>query len=187
MNDHAVARMARAALGLLFLYSIAAEAQRVSPEDVALEYFAALQIEGLPAATVRYLHPDALVEFKEMVMPLIENGDPILSLVFPEMTLEQVKALDPAELTRRFFGAIPSPVFAPEPRFDQMEIVGVVSEGDQRHVLARVTVRMGEASMTDFDVMSFVPFGDTWRMQLTGELRGVAAELRSSLPERKAR
>jgi hypothetical protein len=39
-------------------------------------------------------------------------------------------------------------------------------------------------SLTQFEVLSFVPYEDTWRLELTGELRSLAESLRSALGDK---
>ena len=164
-------------------------AQPASPEDVAREHFAALQAEGM-GAVVTFMHPDALTEFKSILLPLFEGevrqGRRVArDAMFGPMTLAQLRALDTAEFMRRFVAFTMAQRDDIELSFDKIEIVGVVPEGGRRHVLARMTVGANElVSLTQFEVLSFVPFEDTWRLELTGELRSIAESMRSALEEK---
>ena len=64
---------------------------------------------------------------------------------------------------------------------DELEILGVVPEGEQRHVLARITLGADQLTVTEFEVLSFFPFEGSWRLQLNGEMQGSAAALASQL------
>ena len=67
-------------------------------------------------------------------------------------------------------------------RFDEIAILGRIEEKpDVVHVLARTTISVGDLSVTDIEVISFRPYGETWRMLLSGELQGLAQALRASL------
>jgi hypothetical protein len=177
------------ALPLLLCGVLPVFAQQASPEDVAREHFAAMQAEGM-GAVVDFMHPDALAEFKRTLMPLFEaaerGGNSMArDVVFGQMTLAQVRALDTAEFMRSFTAFMMAQRDDIELSFDKIEIVGVVPEGERRHVLARITVGANElVSLTQFEVLSFVPFEDTWRLELTGELRSLAESLRSALGEK---
>jgi len=175
-----------ALLLLTTLVSFAAGAQRPSPEDVAREHFAALQAKGM-RAVVEYMHPDALAEFKTMVMPIFEEEEKagqrgLRGVTFDQaITIEEIRALAPDVFMNGFMNLVLARTEDVSLSFDQIEIVGVVPEGEQRHVLARITIGANELSITQFEVLSFVPFENTWRMKLTGELQGLASALRQQL------
>jgi hypothetical protein len=175
-----------ALLLLTTLVSFAAGAQRPSPEVVAREHFAALQAKGM-RAVVEYMHPDALAEFKTMVMPIFEEEEKagqrgLRSVTFDQtITIEEIRALEPDVFMNGFMNLVLARTEDVSLRFDQIEIVGVVPEGEQRHVLARITIGANELSITQFEVLSFVPFENTWRMKLTGEMQGLASALRQQL------
>jgi hypothetical protein len=164
-------------------------AQQASPEDVAREHFAALQAEGM-GAVAEFMHPDALAEFKGILMPLFEAAErggnsTAREVIFGGMTLGQLRALDTDEFMRSFIAFMTTQRDDIELSFDKIEIVGVVQEGERRHVLARMTVGANELiSLTQFEVLSFVPYEDTWRLELTGELRSLAESLRSALGDK---
>lgn len=171
---------------LTTLVSFAAGAQRPSPEDVAREHFAALQAKGM-RAVVDYMHPDALAEFKAMLIPVFEaeaeaGQRGLRSIAFDAtITIEEIRALAPDAFMNGFLNFVLARTEDVSLSFDQIEIVGVVPEGEQRHVLARITIGANELSITQFEVLTFVPFENTWRMKLTGELQGLASALRQQL------
>ena len=159
-------------------------AQQVSPESVAQEYFSVLQKDGI-GAMGRFMHPDAQAQFKRMIMPLFESEaaegkSELRAMTFGRLaTLDEIKALDPEAFMNGFMRLVVAQTGDVKLSFDKLEIVGVVPEGEQRHVLARVTIGANELKMTEFQVLSFLPFKDTWRMQLNGEMQGLAAALKA--------
>ena len=156
------------------------------PEAQALAYFTAVQEEGLPAAA-RFMHPDALAEFKALMMPLYraENtagGRELLNMTFSsETSYAQLQAMDPQRFMNEFMDMLAEQSGRMPIQLDNVEVVGTVSEGEMRHVLTRTTIGSGELAITQYEVMNFLPYGDTWLLQLDGDLRMLAATLRSNL------
>ena len=157
-----------------------------TPESVAAEYFAAMQSQGIAAST-SFMHPSALAEFKSMVMPVYqaehESGTrQLLDMTFsPEVEFAQLQAMDPARFLDGFMTVVTAQTGNVPLNFDKLEILGTVPEAEARHVLTRMTVGVGELAITQFEVLSFLPYEDTWRLQLNMEWRGLAAALRSNL------
>ena len=73
---------------------------------------------------------------------------------------------------------------AAQMRFDKLEMLGSVSEKEARHVLARLTIGAGEFSVEQMEVLSFIPFEDTWRLQLNGQMKGLASAMRAGAASR---
>jgi len=159
-----------------------------SPEDVAASYFEAMQTEGLASST-RFMHPSALLEFKTMLMPVYaaENaagGRQLLDVTFsPEVQFAQLESMDPAAFMDGFMGLVITQTGNAPIRFDNLEVLGTIDEGDARHVLTRMTLGAGDLAITQFEVLSFLPYDETWRLQLNGDMKGLAAALRNNLPQ----
>lgn len=157
-----------------------------SPEQVAEEYFEAMQTEGL-LATSRFMHPSALAEFKSMVMPVYEaehsaGGRQLLDLTFsPSVDYEALQAMDPMDFLNGFMGVVTAQNGNVPLQFDKLEILGTIDEGEARHVLTRMTVGVGELALAQIEVLSFLPYEDTWLLQLNMDLKGLATALRSNL------
>ena len=157
-----------------------------SPESIAEEYFAAMQREGL-TATVRFMHPDALAEFKTMMLPVYEaeaqaGESSLLSATFgPSSTLATVKESRPEAFMSAVMNLVIAQTGAEQLSFDKIEILGVVPEMDQRHVLTRISAEASGVGFAQIEVLSFLPFEDTWRLQLSLEMRGLAAALLSGM------
>ena len=65
--------------------------------------------------------------------------------------------------------------------FDSLEVLGTVNENENVHVLSRITVTSGPVSVTQFEVLSFKPYEDTWKLQLNGEWQGMVQALRANV------
>jgi len=176
----------RLTLAMLLLAACPAVAAESTPEDVARAYFAAIQSDGMTSST-RFMHPDALNEFKAMLMPVYEaehesGGDRLLEVTFPGSTFEAVEKMDGSAFMDGFMQLVVSQTGDAPIRFDKLEVLGTINEGEARHVLTRMTLGAGDLALTQFEVLSFAPYEDTWRLKLNGDLRGLAVALRRSLP-----
>lgn len=157
-----------------------------TPESVAAEYFEAMQTQGIAAST-GFMHPSALAEFKSMVMPVYqaehESGTrQLLDMTFTQdVEFDELAAMDPVQFMNGFMSVVTAQTGNVPLNFDKLEVLGTIPEGQARHVLTRMTVGVGELAITQFEVLSFLPYEETWRLQLNMEWRGLAAALRSNL------
>jgi hypothetical protein len=163
-------------------------AQGNNPESLAQEYFNVMEQEGM-TAVARFMHPDALASFKSMILPVFEFADEsgdrqLMDLTFgTEMEVAELKGIDPESFMNGFMNIVAAQLGTTKLSFDKLEILGTISEGPDRHVLTRMTVGVGELSVTQFEVLSFKPHESTWRLQLNGQMKGLANTLRSNLPK----
>ena len=169
----------------LALWSGQIQAQE-SPEEVAEDYFEAMQNEGL-IATSRFMHPSALAEFKSMVMPVYDaehasGGRQLLDLTFsPTVNYAQLQAMDPLDFLNGFMNVVTAQNGNVPLQFDKLEVLGTIAEGEIRHVLTRMTMGVGELALSQIEVLSFIPYEETWLLQLNMDLKGLATALRSNL------
>lgn len=169
----------------LALAASPAMAEDDSPEDVARAYFAAIQADGMSSST-RFMHPDAMDEFKAMLMPVYVaehdgGGSKLLETTFPGTSFEALEKMSGLDFMDGFMALVVAQTGDVPVRFDKLEVLGTVSEGDARYVLTRMTLGTGDLAMSQFQVLSFAPYGDTWRLQLNDDLRGLAVALRRNL------
>ena len=157
-----------------------------SVEDIANQYFTTLQAEGMTSVG-KYMHPDALVNFKEMLLPIYkgeaETGKrQLLDVTFgKDSTVDDLESLDPELFMNGFMNLVALQAGTSSVTFDKLEIVGSVKEGEDIHVLSRITVGAGEAEITQFEILSFKPYKGTWRLQLNGKMKGIAASIKANL------
>lgn len=157
-----------------------------SPEEAAEDYFQAMQNEGL-LATSRFMHPSALAEFKAMVMPVYDaehasGGRQLLDMTFsPGLDYAQLQAMDPMDFLNGFMTVVTAQNGNVPLQFDKLEVLGTIAEGEIRHVLTRVTMGAGDMALSQIEVLSFLPYEDTWLLQLNMDLKGLATALRSNL------
>jgi hypothetical protein len=163
-----------------------------SPEGVTRQYFDAIRTGGVTAA-VRFMHPDALARFQEMLVPLFaaeaEAGHSELrdATFGSEATLEQVTAKTPEQFMGGFAALMDRQVGQIE--FTDLQVIGSVPEGDETvHVLARIGVGMpdSEDEIEGMEVVTLIRWQDSWRLGLTKQMQGLADALRVQMSKAAA-
>lgn len=182
-----IKRSLNALIVLLLMFSgCGAAAQEAELEALARAYFEVVKTEGM-ASVSRFIHPDALEDFKEMALPIYEaeeatGNDQLRAMTFgSEATLADIRAAAPESFYDAFMNIIAAQTEGSQINFDKLEILGVVQEGEQRHVLTRISVRVDPVTLTQFEVLSYIPFEDSWKLKLNSEVEGLAAALASRL------
>lgn len=164
-------------------------AQETNPESLAKEYFKVMEEDGM-TSVARFMHPEALENFKSMMLPVFEfeaeSGDrQLMDLTFgATMDIAKLKNTDSENFMNGFMNIIAEQLGSVKVSFDELEILGTISEGTDRHVLTRMTIGVGELSVTKFEVLSFKPYEGGWRLQLNGKMKGIANTLRASITKR---
>lgn len=161
-------------------------AESKDPEALAHEYFKVLQNEGM-GAVGPFFHPKALEEFKNMLLPIYEaeaesGNRGLINMTFgPSTSIEELRAIQPAAFLNGFMQLLTARTGDTKISFDKLEVLGTVKEGDTHHVLARITVGAGELSITEYEVLSYIPYNGGYGLQLSGELKGMAQAMRNKI------
>lgn len=179
----AVSRRTLCALLVVLLPAgLDAQAATETPEDVVRQYTEAMR-GGEWQAAARLMHPEALEQFRRMLMPAFETDTPGRELrdqFFDGLPSSRIRHLSDTTFFERFFRGMMtlSPELLGVVQGAEITMVGHVSEGeDIAHVVYRMQMKMDELTVTRLDVMSVKRHGDTWRALLTGSMEGVAAAL----------
>ena len=169
-------RFLRSLLLAVGLVSPWAWAQATPPEQVASEYLRAVQHDGLEVAP-KFIHPQELVRFQNMVLPLfqIEGAGKGLARMFfgKPYSAGELARMDPAAFMSAYLGVVGKEFRGAHLMLGEPQIIGSVREGQNVHVLVRVTVGNADFKMTRISVISMMPVGDTWKLLLTGEIEGL--------------
>jgi hypothetical protein len=152
-----------------------------TPEITVKEYMAALQKDGMVAVS-RFLHPDELKRFKEMLLPMFRKdaaakSEAIRGIYGPEATLASVEAMPPTEFMDGFMRLAGEQLSGAT--FGDAEVLGKVSENDVVHVVTRAATKIKEIQIKTVTVVSTKKSGADWKLMLTGELEGLATALSS--------
>jgi hypothetical protein len=150
-----------------------------TPEAAVKDYMAALQKDGMVAVS-RFLHPDELKRFKEMLLPMFRKdaaakSEVIHGIYGPEATLTSIESMPPAEFMDGFMRLAGEQLSGAS--FGDTDVLGTVRENDVVHVLARATTKIKELQIKTVTVVSTRKSGVDWKLMLTGELEGLAAAL----------
>ena len=166
---------------LLLLFTVSANAQTpsASPEALVKAYTADMQKEGMSIVS-RYIHPDELKRFKDMLMPWVrkdasQKNEVIPGLFGAEATLASVEAMPPSQFMDAFMRIAGEQL--KELSFGDCEIVGTIREKDMTHVVTRVAASVKGVQIKQMEVITTKPFGKEWKLLLSGELEGMAAAI----------
>jgi hypothetical protein len=163
----------------LLATSITVFAATASPEKVAAEYFRTNQNEGL-AATAPFMHTDALVSFKKKLAPIFESeakqANPRITqaILGPGATFATYTNASPFKVMQSFMNLAEAVSQTVDLKYTRFELLGTVTEGDVRHVLARVSLASTNGSNTRMQVISLKLDRDEWKVLVTSELNGMA-------------
>ena len=156
-----------------------------TPEDVARQYFDLLAAKKY--AEVVALYDDAeMARFKGMFHEIIVfaegSGPEMIEGLAPLLgarSAEELKEKDP----KVFFAGFLTNVMGQlgEVKFDKLEVLGHVPEGDMVHVITRTSVGVQELKMTQMEVMSMRKQDGVWKIMLSGEFEGIAQTLKGQL------
>jgi hypothetical protein len=162
-------------------------APAAKPETVVQAYFVALQQNGM-SSVVEYMHPDELVRFRDMLLPILAAEDAdrkrdLRGAVFGALaTLRDAEAATPSEFMAAFMNFASAQMGDVKPSFDKIEVLGSVPEGEVVHVVTRLHIGNGELAMRQMQVISVKPAGDVWRLMLSGEIEGFAQTVKARMP-----
>jgi len=172
-------------VSFIFLLAFGSAAQGQTATDTVASYFDALQ-KGDFEETASYFDPAALKTFRETMGFMSELPSDaktqFFSMFFGEGTTEDVIAeLTDSDFFAKFFGAVMAQAQAAGGiNFDNMEVLGQVLEGtDVAHVVTRNKVTMGEIEMESMEVVSARQTNGGWKLLLSAEMKGLAAQLRA--------
>ncbi len=178
----------------------------VAPASVAADVEAAVAlVEELEAITqamdwetyATYVHPDALIEFRESMAPVV---DAMVGLLEADTTeLASLQAMYPGidDLLKRaqgappdqFFGASMNLIFSLVPGSEEMfasldsDVIGGLPENDSLvHVVTRSKLQAGPMTIEDqMDVITCKVYDGGYKILLSAEFKGLAEGLKQGM------
>lgn len=176
----------------LLLFAIAALPGRneaETPSELAAAYFLIVQ-RGDYEAAAGFFEDAALREFRGTMGFLKELPDELAENVYPQFFGEgQTKETVAGMSDLQFFARFLSGVMAQAQEFgdvvlDKMEVLGEVPEGKEvMHVLTRSRAKVGEMEIEGMEVISFRLVEGSWKVLLSGKMKGMAVQLKAALEE----
>jgi hypothetical protein len=174
------------AAGVLAVASLVSQAEAapdaLQAREVVREYLEAIRAEGF-SAQARFLHPEELVRFQQILMPVYEANEAagsrvLLNATFGrEASLLDARLADPADFMRRFARVMAVRMPDQPVGFEELEVLGMVEEGPRMHVLVRLRTGSEEAAFESLEVVSLLPDGEAWRVMLSPELEAAARSM----------
>ena len=170
--------------GLLVLAALMAGlARAASPEETVKGYMTALQKHGFES-TLDYFHPGELARLKTMIMPILGSGaspkmQPAIEAIFGSgTTSKQLEEMTPLAFGAAFMKFLSSEMKAV--KFDDIQVLGSVPEGDLMQVVTRVGVTAGNSvHISQMEVVTTKRYEGGWKLVLTGELEDLAQALKA--------
>ena len=171
---------------LIFACYVEINTKEINPEEIALEYFEVLATEGV-TSTVKFIHPDELAEIKEMILSGIRHSnaegicDYIRSTLGEHLTIVDLETVVPSDFYRLFYKLdnLENENFGLN--VDKINVIGSINEGNKRHVLSRVTFEQDGYEVIEIKVLSFIPFEDSWKLQVDEKFKTMARITKSAL------
>ena len=164
--------------------SVVDPAAAAAATTAATGYLTALKEKGFAAAPA-WLHPAALARFKDLVMPRLKDEQArgtrtLLNATFGrDAGYPAAAAADPADFLTRFARLISAREPDAAPRFSGLTPLGVLREGEQLHVLIRLTLGGGPEAVERIEVVSLLPQDKDLKVLLDGRLQSLASTLGS--------
>lgn len=150
----------------------------------------AVNTEGL-AGGAPLLHPEDLVRFKKLMVPILEaeraaGRRTLLNATFGrEAQLTDARIADPDDFFGRFARVVSARQIEAPTRFDTLVPIGSIPEGEQLHVLVRTLTGVGQAQIQRLVVVTLRRSGGDWKVSMTGGIDDVVASLRGRHQARK--
>jgi hypothetical protein len=164
-----------------------------SPEQLVSLYYEKIG-KGDMAALADYMHGEELKKFRDMILPILEEGiksgedSEVLKGFTRGDPLEKVQQYSPKEFFRRFLAWITeiNPGMTDILKNSTFIPIGHVADGDLIHVVFRMNTKIEGVTITKVSVMSLKKDGAEWKLLLTGEIEGMTKALqRQGKPRRK--
>lgn len=158
-----------------------------TPEAKAEEYFKytkELNWDGLAGL----FHQSELDRFKGMFVEIFEalESSEESKAALPQM--EQAFGISSsaslkAQTSKAFFSSFFARIMgnAGDVKFDKLEVLGHVREGEKAHVVTRMTIGMGEFSMSQMEIISMSQVDGKWGVILSGKMEGIANTIKGQM------
>jgi hypothetical protein len=159
---------------------------------VAQQYLEAVRAEGF-SAEARFMHPEELARFQQLVVPAFEAEQAEGSRVLLNATFGRDAAVldarlaDPEDFMRRFARVMAVRMPDQHVGFDELQVVGSVEEGEKMHVLVRLRTLSEKNPLDELTVVTLLPDGEEWKLTLSPELEAAARSMDRSSQSRLTR
>jgi len=155
-----------------------------SPEDSASSYFAALKASDIKALALA-MHPDALSQFKSLIVPLLDNPPnehivPELVAFYGVKSVDELMQLSPIAFYSAFQSGLAkrNPDLAARIAQSKYQVLGHVLDGDLSHVVYRAAMSIDSSDISQVAVITLQRRGSEWGVLLSQDIKAMEASLR---------
>jgi hypothetical protein len=168
---------------------VRAAAEDASPEAVTRAAMGAMKTDRMDEFADA-MHPDALKQFHSAMSTIVDEAakarkaNQLLPLFQDVASVEELKKLDDKQFFVAFLRGMTgrSPDVKRHLAGAEAQILGSVPEGkDTTHVVYRLKLTTGGATLDRMTVASLRRDGSGWKMLLTGDVEGMVAALKQGL------
>jgi hypothetical protein len=155
-----------------------AEAKDAAAQQVAKDYLTGVNGAGLDGG-IPFLHPDELARFKKLMLPILEQERQagrrhLLNATFGrDAEMVDVRLVAPDDFMRRFARVASARLDQTPTRFDRVETIGTIAEGEVRHVLIREVAEKGGARTQRLVVVSLRLSDREWKVLLGSDIESL--------------
>jgi hypothetical protein len=158
-----------------------------SASETATDYFSVLRQKDYDRAAA-FFDPNALGAFRQMMSFMSEIPKEAQEEVYTTFFGAGANKESIAKMSNaRFFASFLRFIMASADeagglKFGKVDILGEVMEGkDVAHVVTRSNVSVGDIEVEAMEVVSFKKHGKEWKTLLSGNIKGLANQLKKSL------
>ncbi len=172
-------------LQLFVMFSVLAVPAFGDTVEEAVDYYFQVMKSGEYAKSAELFDQEELRSFRESLeflatAPAASQARVYSGIFGPGATQESVGRMSDAEYFGVFWAMAMSQIVAKGGmEFKSLEYLGYVMEGDEvAHAVTRITVQLPNAELNKMSVASFVRRGENWKMKMSGDIRGIADQIR---------
>ena len=175
---------------LIFVMTVAMAPAFADTVEEATERYFRIMESGDYAATAALFDPNELKRFRSSLeflatLPNASQAEIYGAFFGAGSTVESVSELSDVEFFASFFAfAMAQSGVAELMRGAKTEYLGHVMEGDNvAHAVTRISVSSSEFESENMSVASFVRRDGQWKMKMSGDIRGVAENIRRAIAQ----
>lgn len=154
-----------------------AQQPRFETAEAAVEAMNKAMQAGDWKAAAAIFDTQAIKDFRAMLMPVIDGlpqdqADAMVKTIFAAPSAASLRKQSDAEFFSGFMGGLMAMAGG---KIEDTQVIGSVTEGEStRHVVVRNRVSAMGLSMTKMEVVSALNTPQGWRLQLKGDMKGMA-------------
>jgi len=150
--------------------------------EIANEYIKSIQ-DGHVYWLGRFMHPDALGAYKEMMLYYIESNrtvftsDTLYQIFGRCSTLDLMLSVEPLEFFNNFLGYFLQELTETQITINDVKVVGLLKDKTLQHLVVKSGANVSGNILEGVHVLTFEKHKDKWLLHLNRELTQIASTL----------